>query len=74
MARMIRSDRTGPIRIDPQDKPVFICGCGLTQNFPFCDGSHKTCVQEEPGKLYVYDRERKAIREWAKTIHAPMPG
>ena len=55
MARLIRSDRDGPIRIDPQDKPVFICGCGLTKNFPFCDGTHKTCRDEEPGKTYIYD-------------------
>ncbi|MFG0282974.1 MAG: CDGSH iron-sulfur domain-containing protein, partial [Phycisphaerales bacterium JB039] len=55
MARLIRSDRGGPIRIDPQDKPVFICGCGLTKNFPFCDGTHKTCRDEDPGKTYIYD-------------------
>ena len=55
MARLIRSTRDGPIRIDPQDKPVFICGCGLTRNFPFCDGTHKTCRDEEAGKTYIYD-------------------
>jgi len=61
MARLVRHDLTGPIRIDPQDKPVFICGCGLTQNFPFCDGTHKQCRDEVEGTLYVYDAERKAI-------------
>ena len=63
MARLVRHDATGPIRIDPQDKPVFICGCGLSQNLPFCDGAHKACTGEEQGTVYVYDNERKAVVE-----------
>lgn len=59
MARIIHSDRDGPYRIDPQEKPVFICGCGLTQNWPFCDGTHKACVSEEEGKVYRYDEDGK---------------
>ncbi len=61
MPRLIRHDLTGPIRIDPQDKPVFICGCGLTKNFPFCDGAHKICANEEAGSLYEYDAESHAV-------------
>lgn len=61
MARLVRRDMDGPIRIDPQDKPVFVCGCGLTKNFPFCDGTHKACKQEEPGALYVYDENGAVI-------------
>lgn len=57
MARRITLNGTGPIRIDPQDKPVFVCGCGLTNNFPFCDGTHKTCKDEEEGKVYEYDQQ-----------------
>ena len=41
MARLIRHDADQPYRIDPQDKPVFVCACGLSQDLPFCDGSHK---------------------------------
>ncbi len=61
MARLVRHDQTGPYRIDPQDKPVFICGCGLSRNLPFCDGAHKSCRAEEPGRLYIYDANRESI-------------
>ncbi|MBX3322681.1 MAG: CDGSH iron-sulfur domain-containing protein [Phycisphaeraceae bacterium] len=63
MPRMIRHDATGPIRIDPQDKPIFVCACGLSQKFPLCDGTHKGCKDEQPGKVYVYDAERKKVIE-----------
>jgi len=63
MPRLVRHDRTGPIRIDPQEQPIFICGCGLTQKFPFCDGAHKACKSEESGVLYVYDAERTRVVE-----------
>jgi len=63
MPRLIRHDATGPTRIDPQDKPVFVCGCGLTKNLPFCDGSHKACKDEGPGELHVYDTARERVVE-----------
>lgn len=63
MARLIRQHRDGPIKIEPQEKPVWVCGCGLTKNFPFCDGNHKACAKEEPGKLYVYDEEGNIVEE-----------
>lgn len=63
MPRLVRFEGNGPIRIDPQDKPVFICACGLTRTFPFCDGTHKACKGEEPGKVYVYDPKSAEIIE-----------
>ncbi len=55
MARLIPKTDMGPIEIKPQEKSVWICGCGLSQKQPFCDGSHKKCKSEEDGKIYVYD-------------------
>lgn len=63
MARMIRHDQDQPYRIDPQDKPVFICACGLSRDLPFCDGSHKACRTEKSGTLYVYDDARASVVE-----------
>ena len=65
MPRLVRFTKTGPIKIEPSDKPVWVCACGLSQNFPICDGSHKGCAAKEPDAtaLYVYDEERKSVIE-----------
>ena len=63
MARMVRHEQLGPYEIKPQEKSAWVCGCGLSQNLPLCDGSHKLCRSQEtdPRKLYVYDKDRKTV-------------
>ena len=67
MPRLIRVEATGPYRIEPQDFPkdgkaIVICGCGLSNKLPYCDGTHKACrVNEAPGILYTYDMKTKQI-------------
>ena len=34
-----------------------ICGCGLSNTQPFCNGTHKITRLEEPNKLYWYDEQ-----------------
>lgn len=56
MRKVAKSDKQ-PFEIKPQTKSVFICMCGLSNNQPFCDGSHKRTTDEEDGKTYEYDSE-----------------
>ncbi len=63
MPRLIRHDAEGPIKIEPQDKPIFVCACGLSKNFPLCDGAHKGCKGETPGVVSVYDAQREKVVE-----------
>lgn len=61
MARMVRHEATKPHKIGPQEKPVFICACGLSQNLPYCDGSHSKCRDETVDTLYIYDANRQSV-------------
>ena len=55
MARKIVKTEKGPFEVKPNDKPVYICQCGLSKNQPFCDGSHKKTADEKDGEVYCYE-------------------
>lgn len=63
MARLIRHEACDPIKIEPQEKAIYICACGLSQNFPYCDGSHSAARREQAGRLCVYDKTRTEVVE-----------
>ncbi len=57
MARLVRHDRNEPFAVrkaEMEKGTIWVCACGLSQNKPFCDGSHKRTKDEEAGALYVY--------------------
>ncbi len=61
MARMVRHEENGPYEVpEGSELPVWICGCGLSKNKPFCDGSHKK-TRDEAGQLYIYDDDQRTL-------------
>ncbi len=57
MSRIVLHDAHAPFRIPSSDlegKDLYLCACGLSQNKPYCDSSHKVTLDEEDGKVYRY--------------------
>jgi CDGSH-type Zn-finger protein len=59
VTREITHDATGPEIVGPDEIEekgnIAICMCGLSANYPFCDGSHNATADEEDGTLYKYE-------------------
>jgi len=81
MARIVRHEKTDPVKIDPQTwprdaegnlKPIWVCACGVSRTYPICDGSHKTCRQEEPGHVYRYEPQTLEVIQ--KSADGPATG
>ena len=59
MARIVKYEENKPIEVKVSGESKWICGCGITKNKPFCDGSHKECSGEEEGKVYKYENGKR---------------
>ena len=60
MAREVTHEATGPRQLDEDDLEeqggtAFLCACGLSDNKPYCDGSHGVTGEEEDGAVYKYE-------------------
>ena len=56
MARIVKRTRDGPYPVTIGETK-HICGCGLSNTQPFCNGTRKITRQEDPSKLYWYDEQ-----------------
>jgi CDGSH-type Zn-finger protein len=69
MARLVEHEADGPLilgedDIDDEKGDVAVCLCGLSDDRPFCDGSHRATHDEEDGRLYRYeDGERHEVAD-----------
>lgn len=61
MARLVRHDALGPAIIKVGEKVIAVCQCGLSNDKPFCDGSHKKVLDEKSDLVYLYDHEGKRV-------------
>src|SRR2546427_7114452 len=57
MARIVKRSRSGPYPVTIGGETKYICGCGLSNTQPFCNGTHKSSREEDPSKLYWYDEQ-----------------
>ncbi len=56
MARLIQRQRNRPYVVTVSGETKYLCGCGLSANQPYCDGTHKITQTEDAGTLYWYDQ------------------
>lgn len=57
MVRLVTKEDRGPMPVKVANETKWICMCGLSANQPFCDGSHKKTLDEEAGKVYIYNKD-----------------
>ncbi len=60
MSRMVLHERNMPYVVKVGDQELHLCACGLSENKPYCDGSHMKTV-DESGKIYLYDHDGNRV-------------
>lgn len=60
MTRIVELEADGPKKLDAEDiddqqGDVAVCQCGLSESFPFCDGTHRQTRDEAEDVRYLYE-------------------
>lgn len=66
MSRDVTLDATGPryldeTDLDPEKGDIAVCQCGLSDEFPFCDGSHRETGGEGEEVYRYVDGDRRRV-------------
>jgi CDGSH-type Zn-finger protein len=77
MAREVTHDAKKPLKMDAEDieargGDIAICQCGLSAEYPFCDGAHRGTADESEGVVYKYEDDdvENPRREIAEIVFA----
>lgn len=67
MPRVVIHDETGPVKlspadVDPEKENIAVCQCGLSAEYPFCDGTHRQTRDESDHVLYRYNPNEPSER------------
>ena len=57
MARLVKFTKNKPLKLETNEGVKFICQCGLSKKFPFCDGNHKKTIDEKENEIYIYSED-----------------
>ncbi len=60
MGRLVLHERNRPYVIKIGNEEVYICGCGLSENKPYCDGHHTKTVNEGD-KIFIYNHDGSKV-------------